>query len=515
MDTKLLLTKVVSLLFAETLLKTNDDEVVTLAKRVIGETQLPNPGSDLDFSREIVEGLLDTAGWLIESITSSTEVLYGDFLQRITINSQGEKYLVSAINSLFGKEPEIDKLEKYREQTLRDINDHWRAVEAERILTKARRQLQFERSKIDWTVFISNIQSGLEPLHRQGGTGSLEELGVFERINVADTEGINKKLGPNAAAEGEGGYVFKFGWQGLNRIFGANEGLRDDEMITISALSHNFKSGTMMNMFRQAAQYNVPPKMKDGKKPLLLHISYEPSTAMTYRTIYAQIMLNEQGICVDPKDVTANIDEVSALVKDRLRKNGWEVEFVRIDPDNSNFRQLFGLIEYYEKIGYKVMLVACDYLAKLNKEGCTQGAEGVAVKNLFSRARNYFNKKRIPFITAHQMSSAAAFLTRNGVTDQLVNEVAMKGYYDGCATLHQELDMELYCHIVEHNGFFYLTMRRGKHRVESITPFMHLYCAYRMAENNAPGFADDVNGVDKSMRRVGEDQKETSFMDSW
>lgn len=431
------------------------------------------------------------------------------------MNSQGERYVVDAINRLFGKEPDHDKLAKYRVQALKDITDHYRTIEVERILSKARRQVQFERSKIDWSVFISNIQHDLEPHHRKGGTGSLEELGVFERINVSDTEGIAKKMGAKAAMDGEGGYVFKFGWQGLNRMFGANEGLRDDEMLTISALSHNFKSGTMMNMFRQAAQYNKPPKMKDGKRPLLLHISYEPSTAMTYKTIYAQIMLNEQGICVDPKEISMNIDEVSAIVKDRMQKNGWEVEFVRIDPDNSNFRQLFALIEYYEKLGYKVMLVAIDYLAKLNKEGCTQGAEGVAVKNLVSRTRNFFNKKRIPCITAHQMSSAAAFLTRNGVTDQLVNEVAMKGYYDGCSTLHQELDMELYCHIVEYNGGFYLTMRRGKHRVEGITPFIHLYCAYRLAENNAPGFADDVNGVDKSMRRVGEDMKETSFMENW
>ena len=507
----------VSLLYAESVLKTNDDEVTALARQIITETTVPNPGNDLDFSREIIEGLLDTAGWLVEKVSSAAEVQREDFLQRITVNSQGEKYLVDAINKLFGgKEVDEEKLARYREQTLEDIRNHRRSTEVDKILSKYKRQIMFERSKIDWTKYIGGIITDLEPFHRKaGGGGTLEELGVFERINVDDKEGIVAKMGEKAKAEGHG-YIFKFGYQGLNRMFGANEGLREDEMLTISALSHNFKSGLLSNMFRQAAMYNVPPPMPDGRKPLLLHISYEPSTALTYKTMYAQLMLNESGICVDPKTISKNIDEVTEVVRDKLRKNGWEVEFVRIDPDNSNFRKLFALIEYYEKIGYRVMLVAIDYLSKLNKEGCTQSTMiGADVKNLYSRVRNFFNAKRIPLITAHQMSSEAQRLTKMGVTDQLVNEVAGKGYYDGCSTLHQELDMEIYCHIVEFNGSYYLTIRRGKHRVEGITPHSHLYTVYKFAENYAPGFADDVNGVDRSLRRVGEDLKESAFLDSW
>ncbi|MOA46462.1 hypothetical protein D3C78_1689770 [compost metagenome] len=106
-------------------------------------------------------------------------------------------------------------------------------------------------------------------------------------------------------------------------------------------------------------------------------------------------------------------------------------------------------------------------------------------------------------------------MTKMGITDQLVNEVAGRGFYDGCRTLHQELDMEMYLHIVEHNGAAYLTCRRGKHRISSITPSKDLYFVYKFAENLAPGFPDDVNGQDMSMRKPGEDQADVSFTDSW
>lgn len=56
-------------------------------------------------------------------------------------------------------------------------------------------------------------------------------------------------------------------------------------------------------------------------------------------------------------------------------------------------------------------------------------------------------------------------LIRNGMDEQFVAEIKNKGYYDGCRTLDQEVDMELYIHIVKVDGRSYLTLQRGKHRV--------------------------------------------------
>lgn len=509
------MTKIVTLLYIEARLGTRDDGVLETARRVISGIELPAISSENDYTREILEGLLDTSTWLLSIIAEGKPVQREDFLQRITINSQGEKFLVDAVTKVVDRDNDDEKMHKFREQSIHDLSVHLKTKEVDAIITKAKRRMMFERNKIDWSSFVRDIIEDLEPLQRGSSTGGFEDLGVTERINVDDNDGIAQQFRPEDEDDDVGNFVFKFGWQGLNRMFGEVLGLRRVDVLAVSALSHNFKSGLTLNMFRQAAVYNDPAPTKDGRKPMLLHISYEMTAADNYKTTYAQIMLNETGQKIDPKEITLNIAEVSAVVKDRLQKRGWTVEFVRIDPDNSNFRKLFALIEHYEKLGFEIQLCVIDYLGKLNREGCTQGAQGVDIKNLYSRVRNFFNRKKIALITAHQMSSEALGLTKMHVTDQLVNEVAGKGYYDGCRTLHQELDMEIYCHIVENNGSHYLTIRRGKHRGTHITPHKDLYTVYKFAENLAPGFPDDVLSVDRSMRRVGEDQSETNFIESW
>lgn len=503
------------MLHVEGILGTRSDDILSMSRDIINTTELPNAGAENDYGREVIEGLLSTAGWLVQAVGEGTPVGREDLLQRITMNSQGESFIVEALLSFLDITEDLEKMTHYRDQTIHDILSYKAKLAVDQIIAKARRRLAFESAKIDWSTFVRDLVTELEPYHRVGGVGGLEDLGVMERINVGELDNIK---GQFKAEEGEedliGNQVFTFGWQGLNRAFGDVGGLRRIDVFAVSALSHNFKSGKALNMFRQAAQYNHPI-VQPGKIPMLLHISYEQGVEDNYKGVYAQIILNEQGIRINPKDINLNIEEVAAVVKDRMERNGWKIEFIRVDPDNSNFRKLFALIEYYEKLGYEIQLCVIDYLAKLNKEGCTQGALGADVKNLYSRVRNFFNKKRIALITAHQMSSEALGLTKAGFTDQLVNEVAGRGFYDGCRTLHQELDMELYIHIVEINGVSYLTCRRGKHRIQSITPSKDLYYVYRFADNLAPGFPDDVGKADKSMRKPGEDAGEVNFTDSW
>jgi hypothetical protein len=515
MDNKLLLIKVISLLHVEGLLMTRSDDILSLSRDIINTTELPNAGAENDYGREVIEGLLSTAGWMVQCVGEGTPVGREDLLQRITMNSQGESFIVEALIGFLEITDDKEKMTAYRDHTIYDIQSYKAKIAVDQIIAKARRTLMFESAKIDWSSFVRNLTIELEPYHRVGGVGGLEDLGVMERINVGELDNIKDQfLSDEDANDPIAQQVFKFGWQGLNRAFGDAEGLRRVDVLCVSALSHNFKSGKTSNMFRQAAQYNTPI-VQPGRIPMLLHISYEQSVEDTYKGIYSQIILNEQGIRVDPKKVNQSIEEVSAIVKDRLEKNGWKVEFIRVDPDNSNFRKLFALIEYYEKLGYEIQLCVIDYLGKLNREGCTQGVAGADIKNMYSRVRNFFNKKRIALITAHQMSSEALGLTKMGVTDQLVNEVAGRGFYDGCRTLHQELDMELYIHIVEYGGRSYLCSRRGKHRISSITPSKDLYYVYKFAENLAPGFPDDVLGQDMSMRKPGEDQGDVTFVADW
>lgn len=497
-------------MYVEARLGTQSEDVLAVGRRVVSGTVLPNVGSENDYTREVIEGLLETSTWLMNNIATKSTVQREDFLQRIMVNAQGEVYLIEAIRAVVESDNDLEKMEAFKNQNLVDLDTHQKTTEVDAIISQARRQLAFEKSKIDWSRFVRDLMEKLEPYQRDGSAGGLDDLGVLERINVDDIDGAIETLTEDDGEEEGSQYAFRFGWQGVNRMFGDALGLRRKEVLCVSALSHNFKSGLTLNMFRQAAMYNTPMPSAEGRKPMLLHISYEQPVQENYKLVYSQMKLTETGERVDMKKL--NIAEVTAYVKERLQVNGWTVEFVRVDPDNSNYRKLFGLIEYYEKLGYEIYLCAIDYLGKLNREGCGNGGPfGADIKNLYSRVLTFMQTHRIACITAHQMSTKAAELERMGITDQLVNEVAGKGYYDGCSNLQTELDVELYCKIVEGpNGSYYLCMRRGKHRTSAITPHKDLYTCYRMADNLAPGFADDIHGVDRSMRKMGDDANDNS-----
>lgn len=93
-------------------------------------------------------------------------------------------------------------------------------------------------------------------------------------------------------------------------------------------------------------------------------------------------------------------------------------------------------------------------------------------------------------------------LVRQGV-NSFVQEIANKGYYDGCRTIDQEVDIEISIHIekIPNKGSF-LTCQRGKHRtVIRQTPMEHLYTV--LPFNDVGGIRDDILLADSSMKSTG------------
>lgn len=71
-------------------------------------------------------------------------------------------------------------------------------------------------------------------------------------------------------------------------------------------------------------------------------------------------------------------------------------------------------------------------------------------------------------MSPHQLGSDALQLQREN-TEDFVQVVANKGYYDGCRRLGQEPDLELFHHIIRRKGKAYFAIQRGKHR-NTLTP---------------------------------------------
>ncbi len=109
-------------------------------------------------------------------------------------------------------------------------------------------------------------------------------------------------------------------------------------------------------------------------------------------------------------------------------------------------------------------------------------------------------RKRIPFITPHQLSSEAKKLLREDRPD-FVKVIAEKGYWDGCTRLDQELDLELYIHIEKLNKKSYLTVQRGKHRLPTVIPESKKYIVLPFME--AGGIMDDFGKERIGSTRVG------------
>jgi hypothetical protein len=115
--------------------------------------------------------------------------------------------------------------------------------------------------------------------------------------------------------------------------------------------------------------------------------------------------------------------------------------------------------------------------------------------------RNFCNPRKITLITPHQISTDAKRMMRLGSND-FVKQLPGKGYYAGCASLDNELDLEMHMHIEKLNGRSYLTCIRGKHRLNTMLALEDLYCV--LPFDPIGGIRDDVHlDTEITLRRVG------------
>lgn len=91
-------------------------------------------------------------------------------------------------------------------------------------------------------------------------------------------------------------------------------------------------------------------------------------------------------------------------------------------------------------------------------------------------------------------------MVRAGVND-FVKHLEGKGYYDSCGTVDQEVDLEIFVHIVTVNQEDFLTIQRGKHRKPTPTKHSARYTVLPFAEFGA--VRDDINGPDTSRKVPG------------
>ena len=276
------------------------------------------------------------------------------------------------------------------------------------------------------------------------------------------------------------GAVLKTGWKAVNRMLGIKGGIAPGECIVTPALPHNCKTtfsmalALSMCIFNDASQFVEP-----GKKPMILDISLENELNVNIPVAYKMLYEHFERQQVDLRKVDPQ--QASKYIAGRLKERGWVYRFERhISSDFSieTFRQL---VNYYESQGYQIVLARVDYLGVADKTGLSNGAIGSEVREMYRRARNICSSKKIALISPHQLSPAAKAMMAMD-PGKFIRNLPGKGLYDGCTTVDNEVDLEIFLGIAKNGDKSFLELQRGKHRTLTDTPLKHRYCVLPFAE---------------------------------
>lgn len=494
MDPKLLLVKIITLLYKESQLNETTAQSASIVKTVLTHIKFPETGLDLDHSRESMQALRATALWMCENPPDHKYDRAG-LLQRIRVNVGDDEGLFYAFKQGIEEVADESVLKYQILDTRREFKDFLGRAEMTELIKRYSTRVLYRPEEVDWRSMPRELVADFERFTRSGEDQKPE--GMVEEIdmsNLSHVEDVLKRGKAETAAEG----TLKLGWQGWNRSTGEHNGLRRGEFVTVGALQHNYKSGCTLNMFKQIALYNVPFMRDPTKKPCLLHISVENELHQNVLWLYSSLMENETGTECDLSNV--DIQEATRYVHEKLSATGYNIKMCRMNPTDMTYHTFFDMINKLEADGYEVHCVVFDYLNMISKKGCAQGATGQDTRDLFRRVRNFTSEKGITFVTPAQLSTAAKALVRQGVED-FVKEIEGKGYYDSCGTIDQEVDLEYFIHIVKVNGVSYLTVQRGKHR--KVKPTADKFRYFVLPFSDVGGVRDDIHKQDSARKHAG------------
>lgn len=511
MDTKLLLVKCITLLYLQGELENNNNESANITVgKVLGLVKPADKSISTDFGHDTITALRECLMWMSMQDPGFTYDV-PSLKQRFILATQEENYIYEALVSMFLTEPMIDAdITKRMRFNMSEINAALDKLEVTEVLKGYYKQTQFGSENVDWTTLIQEINTTLEPYTNigAGGARASNHPSIVNTIEFDSEVSVAEALERSKDELSTTG-VIKTPFQGLNRMLGKHGGLRRGEYVVVPALQHKYKSGMVMDMFLGCALYNKPHMRDPSKKPLNLRISFENTSQVDMENMYSRMMEMQTNERVDI--ATVDIAEASKYVTEKLGINGYHNKLFHIDPSDYSYMDLFNLIEELEAEGYEIHLLTLDYLNMMSKKGCNQGPHGEETRDLFRRTRNFFSKRGICVVTPHQLSSDAKQLLRNGQSN-FVQQIAGKGYYDGCKRIDQEVDCEIYLHIVETNGQSYLTIQRGKHRGVR-TPLADQYIVYLFDEIS--GLPFDILTEDKSRKSVGADTMASGGQEAW
>lgn len=496
MNSKQLLIKCITLLYREHQRTDNTDHSSDLVKDALETITLPEVAIENDRSHHIISGLRQLIETMCDIPPNETYDVV-DIKQQLRVIVEDDISLYDAFAEVVDEKdvtPEL--LTKSSSRLRRDVKNYLRDHEIRRVLRDYGKEAFKTNGNTNWRQKAISLVADLETYTTSDG--DFHDPNTVDQVDFGNIDDI-ARIFTQAKEEESSDGTLRIGWQGLARMCGRERmGLRRGEFLTWGGLQHKFKSGFGLCILAQIAVLNHGQEhlINKSKKPLILHFTAENELTQNLSTIYEYLKENETGQKVDLQKVDPV--EAAEYVQRRFKENGWDFRPIRIDPSEFTYRDYIEHVEYLEGRGYEIVFCLFDYLNMISKRGCTlSSGTGSDIRDLYRRMRNYNSKKKITFGTPHQLSTEAKNLLREG-RDNFVQEIAEKGYWDGCKTIDNELDLELYVHLVEMYGKKFLAIQRGKHRKRAQTHEVDKYCVYEFQEVGT--IPMDINGPDMSKR---------------
>lgn len=344
------------------------------------------------------------------------------------------------------------------------LTNYHKETKIKSLIDKANKDLlknDFMESKLE--DYVNNFITELQSLSI---TTQLKDPAILDETNMSsdqDLDIIVKKV----KEQNNNDKILKTGWKELNDM--TQGGFRRREMWMITAMQHNYKSGLLQSLFVQFCIHNKPALKDLNKKPAIIYISFEDDSSVYTEFIYKYLYYNINKEIPDLSETRP--EQIQDYIKTNLSVNGYTPLTLRVNPTAWSYLYLFNKIISYESQGYEIHACIIDYLSKLPTTGCLGGPNGADLRDLYQRCRGFFTNKEIALVTAHQLSTEAKKLIKNGL-DRLhfAEEVAGKGYTEGSGQLDQIVDGEIAIALAKKDKKHVLTFYRGKHRIPTILP---------------------------------------------
>lgn len=500
MDIRIVLGKIVNLIYRSRLVNNleNDD----LIRTVLGTVKTDSP--EHTFGNTNIPKVLKT--YCLELLEDKESIPKDVILSSITLMLEKDPKLASSVKDSIEPEYEDAANKRIITSIIKNLYNYYRENEATDILNKVSYDLKFNRSKItNFNEYLRETMTKLEPL--SVAHTAFKDPAIVNELDFASEDSVANVF-EEVRSMNNNKSIYKTGWHALNKVL--QGGIRlSGEFITIAALQHKYKTGFSLSMFTQLALHNTPIMSKEdiesSKKPLLLRISLEDSLSANLQFCY-QYIKSSEGITVKKDDFeTLSAKEMGGYVLKKMTATGFHIKMIRADPSQWTYSSVMNKIIELESQGYRVQVLMLDYITLLPTTGCVQGVAGVDKKDMIRKIRNFCSARKITCITPLQLSSEAKVMLRNGVPEHdFVNQVAEKGYYDGCKTLDQDIDCELFLHKFTHKRKTYIAIRRGKHRLPTVISDEDKYFMLRFPDISTP-VLEDIHKEDTSFSKLPRD----------